>query len=164
MSLIDSKYQDAIGAGVIAASGIAIPGLFVPTLDMAGVGATWAVMIGAIAKKAGHDLSLTVTAKLAAAGVSAVSGYVLGSKLLTWAAAPLILAFPVAGVPAAVAVNATLNGLFTLRLGVACANKFSRPNFHAMDAMEFALDISGFLIKMPKKEELVLVKDLLAKF
>ncbi|MFE3696138.1 hypothetical protein ACFXPB_36775 [Streptomyces sp. NPDC059129] len=129
---------------------------------MAGVGATWTVMVGAIADKAGLDLTPAAIAKLVAAGVTAVSGYVLGSKILTWAATPLILAFPVAGVPAAIAVNATLNGLFTLRLGLACASKFSRPDFDTSDVLDLALGIGGFLIKMPTSAELSLVRELLS--
>ncbi|MEU0991452.1 hypothetical protein [Streptomyces sp. NPDC005953] len=119
-------------------------------------------MVGAIADKAGLDLTPAAIAKLVAAGVTAVSGYVLGSKILTWAATPLILAFPVAGVPAAIAVNATLNGLFTLRLGLACASKFSRPDFDTSDVLDLALGIGGFLIKMPTSAELSLVRELLS--
>lgn len=129
---------------------------------MAGVGATWTVMIGAIADKAGLELTPAATAKLVAAGVTAVSGYVIGSKILTWVAAPLILAFPVAGIPAAIAVNATLNGLFTLRLGLACATKFSRPDFDTSDVIDLAVSIGGFLVKVPNAEELALVRELLA--
>ncbi|MEU6445098.1 hypothetical protein, partial [Streptomyces sp. NPDC047046] len=95
MPAIEVKYKEVISNGVIVASGIAVPGLFVPALDMAGVGATWTVMAGAIAHIAELELTPAVTAKLVSAAVSAVSGYVLGSKILTWAATPLILAFPV---------------------------------------------------------------------
>ncbi|GAA4090637.1 hypothetical protein [Streptomyces shaanxiensis] len=162
MPAIEPKFRDPIYAGVAAATGIAIPGLFVPALDMAGVGVAWTAMVAGIADKAGLDLTPAAAAKLVAAGVAAVSGYIFGSKLLTWAATPLILAFPVAGVPAAIAVNATLNGLFTLRLGMTCASKFSRPDFDASDVLELAMSISTFLVKIPTREELALVREIVA--
>lgn len=165
MGRLEEKYYGTVGTAVAAAAGIAVPGLFVPALDMAGVGATWTVMIGSIADKSGQHVSPTSVAKVAAASVSAVSAYMLGSKILTWAATPLILAFPVAGVPAAVAVNAMLNGLFTLRLGIAAASKFSRPDFNALDILEVAASIASVLVKLlPSTKEIQLVKEMLKAF
>ncbi|MGH8603050.1 MAG: hypothetical protein ACREXR_09860 [Gammaproteobacteria bacterium] len=164
MGLIEEKYYGTVGTAVAAATGIAVPGIFVPTLDMAGVGATWTVMIGSIADKSGQHISPASVAKVVAAAVSAVSAYMLGSKILTWAAAPLILAFPFAGVPAAVAVNAMLNGLFTLKLGITTAKQFSRPDFNSLDILNVAETIAGALVKLPSTEEIKLVKKMLEAF
>ena len=41
--------------------------------------------------------------------LSSVAAYTLGSKILTWAALPLLAAFPLAGIPAVVALNSALN-------------------------------------------------------
>jgi hypothetical protein len=163
MSFVDEKYEGIIGGSVVTTAGIAVPGLFVPALDMAGVGATWTVMIGAIAEKSDREISPETVAKLVAAAVSAVSGYVLGSKILTWLAAPLIMAFPVAGVPAAVAVNAALNGLFTLRLGLACVSNFSRPDFNALDLANFIVSLAGLMAKWPSSEEIAFVQKMLGR-
>lgn len=161
MALIEEKYYRTVGTAVAAAAGLGVPGLFVPPLDMAGVGATWTGMVAAIAKKSGHEMNAAVAGKVVAAGVGALAGYKLGSKILTWAAAPLVLTFPVAGVPALVATNASLNGLFTLKLGVATCNQFSRPGFGAMDVANLARAVAVELVPMPTLEELRLVKEMI---
>jgi hypothetical protein len=159
---IDKKYHDPIRIAVIAAAGIGVPGIFVPALDMGGIGVIWTTMVGAILAKAGRQVSSATVAKIVAAAVSAVSGYVLGSKILTWLAAPLIVAFPVAGVPAVVALNSMLNGIFTLRLGLACARRFDDPSFTAADVLDLAADISSQLVGLPNGDEIQTIKDILA--
>jgi uncharacterized protein (DUF697 family) len=161
MALIEEKYYRPVGTAVVAAAGLGVPGLFVPPLDMAGVGATWTGMVIAIAKKSGHEINTAAAGKIVAAAVGALGGYKLGSKLLTWAATPLLLTFPVAGVPAVVAANATLNALFTLKLGVATCKQFSRPGFGAKDTAELAVGIAGQLVPMPTRKEMGLVKELI---
>jgi hypothetical protein len=161
MVLIEEKYYDTVSVAVAAAAGIGAPGLLIPGLDMAGVGTTWTVMILGIAKISGHELNAASAAKIATAAIGAVSGYMLGSKILTWAAAPLILTFPVAGVPAAILVNATLNGLFTLKLGCAAAKQLSRPEFNALDIMDLATSIASLLTPVPSSRELQLVREML---
>lgn len=162
MSVIEEKYRGIVGAGVAAASGVAVPGLFVPALDMAGVGATWTTMVAAIAKKSGLSLNTPTTAKIVASSISAVSAYVIGSKILTWAAAPLVVALPVAGIPAVVALNVALNGLFTLRLGVVCSRHFSRAGFSDGDAARLGISIGTHLLGWPTADEIRLVKELLS--
>lgn len=164
MALVEEKYYDAIGVAVAAAAGLGVPGLFVPGLDMAGVGAIWTTMVLSIAKTSGHELNAAAGAKIVTAAVGAVAGYVLGSKILTWAAAPLIIAFPVAGVPAAVALNAGLNGLFTLKLGIATARQFSRSDFNAMDVMELAASIAAQLTPLPSWDEIQTVREMFSNF
>ncbi|MEJ3659290.1 hypothetical protein WEH80_40670 [Actinomycetes bacterium KLBMP 9759] len=162
MPYVDSKYSDIVGRSVVAASGVAVPGLFVPTLDLAGVGATWTAMIVGIAGRSGHRLSGATVAKLVASAASAVSAYMIGSKILTIAATPLILAFPFAGIPAAVALNSVLNGLFTLRLGAVCARHFGRPDFSERDALRLGFTIGTHLLGWPTSDEIRTVKEFLS--
>jgi hypothetical protein len=161
-SRIDERFRTPIAAGVVAASGLGVPGIFVPALDMGGIAVTWTTMLTAMAVRSGHPFSSKDITKLVVAAVSAVAGYKIGSKILTWAMVPFIVAFPVAGVPAAVVLNAGLNGLFTLRLGMACAGLFSRPDCTPQDALDFFKSIKSYLIKLPSREELALVKELLS--
>ncbi len=93
--------------------------------------------------------------------MSAVASYKIGCKILTLAATPLILACPVAGVPAALALNVGLNGLFTLRLGLACTSLFSRPGCTPQDALDFVKTIKGHMVRLPSMDELRLVRELL---
>jgi hypothetical protein len=158
MTIVDEKYQDSITIAVIAAAGLGVPGLFLPTLDMAGMGAIWTTLVLAIASTAGRSVDIATAGKLVTSAVGAVSAYIVGSKILTWAAAPLIFAFPLAGVPAVIAVNAMLNAIFTLRLGIACARRFSTPDFTAGDVLDLAADIAGYLIKLPSREEISFVR------
>ena len=72
-----------------------------------------------------------------------------------------VLTFPVAGVPAVVAPHASLNGLVTLKLGVASCNQFSRPGLTVLDVANLARAIAVELVPMPSLEELRLVKDMI---
>ena len=161
MALIEEKYYRPVGTAVATAAGLGVPGVFVPPLDMAGVGATWTAMVVAIARKSGHEMDAAAAGKVVAAGVGALAGYKLGSKILTWTAAPLVVTFPIAGVPAVVVANATLNGLFTLKLGVATCNQFSRPGFRTMDVLNLARAIAMELVPMPTMAEIRLVKEMM---
>jgi hypothetical protein len=118
-------------------------------------------MVVAIARKSGHEMNTAAAGKIVIAALGALGGYKLGSKILTWAAAPLVLAFPIAGVPALMATNAALNGLFTLKLGVATCKQFSRPNFSGFDIANLARSIAVDLVPMPTMDEIRLLKELL---
>lgn len=163
MSYIDGKYRTIVGTAAASTAGVGIPGLFVPGLDEAGVATAWTAMIIAIANESGHKMDRALAAKLVGSALGAVAGYKIGSKILTWAFAPLVVAFPVAGVPAVVALNAGLNALFTLRLGAACAKEFSRPDFTSDDVMLLAHRVGSFLLGLPHKEEIALVRAFLAR-
>lgn len=70
---------------------------------------------------------------------------------------PLVAAAPVAGVPAVVALNVLLNGLFTLKLGVTTAKQLSRPGITTLD---IALIVKE-LVQLPSLDEIKLVKDMI---
>ncbi|MGW5158667.1 hypothetical protein ACWEPN_24595 [Nonomuraea wenchangensis] len=158
---LDHRYRDIVKKAMISAAGVGGAGIFLPVLDMAGIAAVWTVMVVAIADASGHPASRATVGKVVAAAVSGVSGYYVGSKVLTYLAAPLLVAFPVAGVPAVIAVNVMLNGLFTYRLGKVCAADFSRPNFTLEDLGDLALRIARLLIKIPMPGEIAEVRHLL---
>jgi hypothetical protein len=116
-------------------------------------------MVAEIADRSKHQANKAAIAKIVTAAVSAASGYALGSKVLSWAR---IAVFPCAGVPTAMAANAALNGLFTLKLGMATAKQFDRPDFDLLDVMNVAVIIAGgALTPIPSADELALIKSLL---
>lgn len=157
----DPRYREIIKSSMVTAAGIGGAGTFFPVLDMAGIAAIWTGMVVAIAEASGHPTSKATVGKVVAAAVSGVSGYYVGSKILTFLAAPLIVAFPVAGVPAVMATNVMLNGLFTYRLGMACTAHFSRPDFTIEDLGDIALRIAKLLVKFPLPSEVAEIRHLL---
>jgi hypothetical protein len=117
-------------------------------------------MVGALAKKSEHDVDAKLIAKLVAAAAASVAGYQLGSKILTVLAVPLILALPVAGIPAVAGLNSALNALFTYRLGVFASERLSRPNFTGHDFVGLSRDVGVMLIGVPTPSEIAAVKAL----
>ncbi|SDH01787.1 protein of unknown function [Sinosporangium album] len=158
---LDPRYHDIVKRCMITAAGIGGAGVFLPVLDMAGIAAIWTGMVVSIANASGNPMSKATVGKVVSAAVSAVSGYYVGSKILTFLAAPLLIAFPVAGVPAVLAVNVMLNGLFTYRLGKTCAADFSRPDFTAEDLGRLVGRIARLLVKVPLPSEVAEVRRLL---
>lgn len=146
-----------IKAATLAAAGVGIPGLFHPGLDEGGMALIWGSMVTKLATNCNAEISPVTVAKYVSAALSGVAAYTLGSKGLTWAASPLILAFPVAGIPAAVALNSGLNALFTLRLGRQTHRNFQSPNF----APGELLGIAHHLVGIPHLSEIRDVKQLL---
>lgn len=158
---IETKYRGVIKTAALAAAGVGGPGLFLPALDTTAVAGIWTTMVLRIGEVSGRGITRASAAKVACAAVAACSAYLFGSKILTWAAMPLVAAFPLAGVPMATALNVVLNGLFTFRLGSACARNFERPDFSADELLEMSLSLTGVMISVPSVEELREVKDLL---
>ncbi|MEV7803258.1 hypothetical protein AB0O28_09970 [Microbispora sp. NPDC088329] len=158
---LDHRYQGIVKTAMISAAGVGTVGTFLPVVDLAGITTTWTTMVVAIARASGHPASTATVGKVVAAAVAGVSGYYAGSKMLSAVALPLIVAFPVVGVPSVVAVNVMLNGLFTYRLGKSCAADFSRPGFTADDLADLAARITQLLVKIPMPRELAEVKQLL---
>lgn len=158
---VSAEYQGIVKTGVVAAAALGVPGLLNPLLDSGGMTAIWTTMVGAIAVKSGHSIDPALVAKLVGGAFTAVAGYALGSKILTWVATPLILAFPLAGVPAAAGVNSMLNGLFTYRLGLAVSSQMSKPDFTSEDFVDLGLKMSSYLIFLPNADEINEVRQLL---
>jgi hypothetical protein len=150
--------EAAVRKAVMAAAGLGVPGLFHPGLDETGMSAIWITMVTAVAKRCGATVSPATAGKMVTSAVSSVAAYSLGSKILSWAAMPLLVSFPVAGIPAVVAMNSALNALFTYRLGRECIRRFSRPGFTGTDV----LDIGRHLIAVPSMTEIGEIKRLLA--
>lgn len=95
----EEEYRGIVRKAVIAAAGVSMPGSFVVGVDIAGTAGVWATMIGAMAKKSGRDIDFDLISKVTGSAVSGVAGYYFASKILTYAALPLLAAFPIAGIP-----------------------------------------------------------------
>ncbi len=158
---VHQRDKNIVKTAMVAATGLGIPGIFNPGLDTVGMAGIWTTMVGAIAAKSGHSVSPNMIAKLVGASVAAVSSYLLGSKILTWVATPLILACPIAGVPAAASVNGFLNGLFTYRLGLTVSNQMAKPNLSQDDLLNLCMAIVPHLIYLPNIDEIREVQNLL---
>jgi uncharacterized protein (DUF697 family) len=153
-----NRAEKAIRAATLAAAGLGIPGLLHPGIDEAGMAAIWLTMVTAIAKDCNAKISPATAGKMVTAAVSSVAAYTLGSKILTWAAMPVLIAFPVAGIPAAVALNSVLNAVFTYRLGKECVSRFSNPAFTSRDL----IDIGRHLAALPNFTEISDIKRILS--
>jgi hypothetical protein len=149
--------EAAVRTAVMAAAGLGVPGLFHPGLDESGMSAIWLTMVTTVAKRCGATVSSATAGKLVTSALSSVAAYTLGSKILTWAAMPLLASFPVAGIPAVVAMNSALNALFTHRLGRECIRRFSRPEFSGRDIA----DLGRHLVALPSLTEIADIKRLL---
>jgi uncharacterized protein (DUF697 family) len=113
--------------------------------------AIWLTMVTTIARRSGATLSPAAAGKFVTSALSGVMGYQLGSRILTWAVmSPLVIAFPVGGIPAAAAINAGLNALFTYRLGKECVRRFATANFTAADTRA----LGRALVGLPSVQEI----------
>lgn len=158
---VEGKYKDIVSEAMLSAAALGLPGVFFPALDMGGMVLIWTTMIGSIASKSGHDVSTNMIAKLVAAAVAGVSAYLLGSKILTWVAVPLILTFPTVGIPAVVGINGFLNGLFTYRLGLTVSQQMSKPGFTKDDFLALTIAVVPGLIHTPSVSEIEEVRSML---
>jgi hypothetical protein len=161
MFLDSDGYPRPIRAAVIAAAGTDGPVVCVPDLDLQGVGVIWSVMTDGIAVLAGHWIGPACIAEITSTAVGAASDYVDGSRILTWLAVPLAIAFPVSGVPAAVAVKSMLSAIFTLRLAEECVRHFAAPVFTPSHLSELTGHISDKITQLPHGEEITRAKNLL---
>lgn len=155
------KYKDTVSTAMLSAAALGLPGVFVPALDLGGMAAIWTAMIGSIASKSGHEVSANMIAKLVAAAGAGVSAYLVGSRILTWVAIPLILTFPIAGIPAVAGINGFLNGLFTYRLGLTVSQQMSKPGFTKDDFLALTVAVVPSLIHMPSVSEIEEVRSML---
>jgi hypothetical protein len=158
---IETKYRGIIKTAALAAAGVGGPGVFFPVLDTTAVAGIWTTMVLQIGEASGRGVTAATAAKVAGAAVAACSAYMLGTKVLTFAAMPLVAAFPLAGVPMVTGLNVILNGLFTFRLGRACAHNFERPDFSLDELLETSVNITAMMISVPSGGELRAVKELL---
>jgi uncharacterized protein (DUF697 family) len=126
---------DAIRTAVRAAAAVGVPGYFHPGLDESGMTTIWVAMVTTIAKREGAELNQATAGKLVTSAVAGVSAYTLGSKILTWAVPLVLPAVAFAAVPAAVALNAALNAVFTYKLGRECERRFADPTFTKADVL-----------------------------
>ena len=103
-----------------------------------------------LAQISGHPVDGTFATKLGMAVLSGTAGYVVGSKL----AMKALHIIPGAGTLSAVGVTATLNGLFTLKLGRAIVNLFDKGEFDTQDYKAAGSSLIALVIALPTIDEL----------
>ncbi|HKS44200.1 MAG TPA: hypothetical protein VJT49_03630 [Amycolatopsis sp.] len=149
--------EDAVRVAAYAAAALGVPGLLHPGIDEAGLGAIWLTMVTTIAKRCGTSLSSAASGKTVAAALSSVAVFSLGAKVLNWAMMGILIVIPGVAIPAAAAMNAGLNVIFTCRLGRECIERFSDPDFANADLVHFGRR----LIAKPSRSELADIRRVL---
>lgn len=144
------KHEGAIYTAALAAGGAGVPGAFIPALDVAAVGGTWATMLLVIAGDAGRTLDRNTALKFTTAVVTAGAAYIGGSKLLTY----LLHLIPGVGTVGAVSVNCLLNFLYTMRLGRFAALQMEKADFDTGDFANMIPEITAMVFAMPSMMEL----------
>jgi uncharacterized protein (DUF697 family) len=128
-----------------------VPGNFIPASDLPLVVGIWAAMIVKIAKDSGHDVDSNYILKVLASGTAEAAAYWAGGKVFTW----LLNVIPVAGPAGYIMINASLNALFTLRLGKHAAKPFDDPNNNIDEILlEGFRDLTFLFSKLPSKGEI----------
>ena len=148
MALVE-KYRTIIEEHAAGAAAIAIPGSFVPVIDVAGVAGIWTNMLVKIAKKSGQDISHQFIGKFATSVASGVSGYILGSKIFGM----LLHLIPGVGTLVYIGINGFLNYMFTYRLGKMTSGLMERKDFDLSDLSNLVTQVVAPLVAIPSVSE-----------
>jgi len=147
---LERKYKDIIVGSSQAAAAAAVPGTFVPVLDITAIAGIWANMLIKVAKTSGHDLDFKFASKMATAVAAGFGGYIAGSKLLTYS----IMLIPGIGLFGAMGINSILNYMFTYKLGKIAKGLFEKPGFDPGDATDLAKMVLLPLLSIPTFSEI----------
>ncbi|WP_020537947.1 hypothetical protein [Lewinella cohaerens] len=128
-----------------AAAALAVPGLFVPVVDVAGIAGIWANMLIKVARNSGHELDFQFATKMATSVATGFGAYVAGSKILSYS----IMFIPGIGIFGAMGMNSALNYIFTFKLGKIASGLFERTSFDAADAADIAKMLLLPLLSIP---------------
>jgi uncharacterized protein (DUF697 family) len=112
-----------------SAAAVGVPGVFVPDVPL--LTGIWATMLVALAEEAGHEMNKEFAIKVGTGLVTGMGSMVAGVKTFSW----FIKWVPGIGTGSAMAINTSLNGFFTYRLGRAWAEMVDRPDFTMTDAV-----------------------------
>jgi hypothetical protein len=153
------KYdQEVLGyAGMAAAIGV--PGAVSFGLDILALGGLWGTMLYDISTTTGHSRDKNFYVKIGGSVATSLAAYIAGSKILV----TLLNAIPGAGTGAAIALNSTLNGLYTWRLGQAFLQLFDKPDINWDDVETVAEILLQALTPKPTKAELLKMYKLLKR-
>ena len=144
------EQQEIINQHAIAAAGAGVPGSFIPASDLPILIGIWGTMISRLASESGHELDVKYAVKHLTAGTAGVGLYYAGGKLF----GSLLHLFPFVGTLGYLAMNCTLNAIFTNRLGKLAANLFNSPDFD-LDSLGDALEsLSQVFKSAPTSEEI----------
>jgi uncharacterized protein (DUF697 family) len=135
---LPSKYTGIVNGAALAAGAIGVPGSVCPPLDMAATSAIWIKMTRDIAKASGHAVDGMFATKLIYSICAGSALYVCGSKVFN----AILHLIPGAGTVTAAGANATLNYVYTNRLGAKLVAQFDRPTLNKVSLMIMATKIA----------------------
>lgn len=147
---IEKNFKDIIVGSSKVAAAAALPATVVPGLDIPAVAAIWGNMVLKIAKECGRKMDSGTALKLTTIVATGVSGYLAGCKLFTWG----LLFIPGIGWLGAMGLNASLNYIFTYKLGKIAKSMFERPTFDAGDVADIAKTLLLPLLAFPTLGEI----------
>ncbi len=154
------ELRELVQKAAMSAGAIGVPGALSFGLDVTAISAIWITMTLSIARRSGHkELSKDFVTKLVLAVVAGAGTYITGSKL----ASKALLAIPVGGTVAAIGVNSFLNCWFTLRLGNAVIELFTKPQFDADDLSGALAHCLPIMKQFPKVNEVAAIVNALRR-
>jgi uncharacterized protein (DUF697 family) len=123
--MVTEEQKEIINQHVVMAAGAAVPGTFIPASDLPVLIGIWATMITRIGMDCGYSFTYEHILKQLTAATAGVGFYFAGGKLF----GSLLHLIPGIGTIAYLAANATLNAIFTNRLGKLTSDLFNEPGF-----------------------------------
>ncbi|NJM99763.1 MAG: hypothetical protein HC800_23830 [Phormidesmis sp. RL_2_1] len=144
------EYQETIfGHALTAATIGGTIGAIVPGSDTFGVSATWLSMIIQIANHADSETDKAIIQKFLITVVQGAGSYIIGTKVLQG-----LMMMTGIGIVGSAVLNASLNFLYTARLGIFVAELYDQPGFTSEHMMSTASSAIEIIFKVPTVEEL----------
>jgi hypothetical protein len=156
MLTIDEIRPGPIGTAIADAAGLSSPDWVLPAATMTGIGLIWVRMIRELAGLGDGRLDAAI-AELVRAALGAVGASTSARKTASLMAAQLAVAFPFPEVPAAIAVEAMLNGVRTLRVGTVCVTRPPSGGVTAVHLLRLTAELVPLLPMLPSPPEISLV-------
>ncbi|MCM0591360.1 MAG: hypothetical protein ACFKPT_25535 [Gloeotrichia echinulata GP01] len=145
------KHEEVIYTTAFSTAAMAIPGTFIPALDIGGIIGGWGTMLCIIAANSNRQLDKDTAMKVVTAIMAGAAGYLGGSKLFTFG---LQFILPGIGTVGAVGFNSLLNFLYTIRLGRFVALQMEKPEFDTGDWASIIPEITSVVFAMPSVMEI----------
>lgn len=121
--MVTTKQKEIIDQHVMMATGAAVPGTFIPASDLPVLLGIWAAMITRLGADYGYSFTEEHILKQLTAATAGVGFYFGGGKLF----GSLLHLIPGVGTVTYLVMNATLNAIFTNRLGKLSSELFNQP-------------------------------------
>lgn len=123
--MVTAEQNEIINQHVIMAAGAAVPGTFIPASDLPVLIGIWATMITRIGADCGYSFTNEHILKQLTAATAGIGFYFGGGKLF----GALLHLIPGVGTVTYLVINATLNAIFTNRLGKLTSELFNESGF-----------------------------------